>query len=263
MGAVSDVIDRLRSLREFVRKGLSSTMANLITVGRLIVMFIVVAMIYFGNVTVIGVSMVLIALVFASDGLDGWVARRRGSTSAFGAVLDIAGDRIVENVLWVLFAALDVIPLWVPFVVMTRGFIVDALRSMSYADGKTAFGENTMMRSPITHWLTAGRFMRALFGYAKAIGFVFLTGYWGSLRGDAPGSWLGDLYDVTAYAVFGWGAVWLAVALTVIRGVPVIVDAWDVIASTSRHRRTAATVGMDTSRATSRGAVTSQTDQLP
>ena len=106
-------------------------MANLITVGRLIVMFVVVAMIYFGDVTVVGISMVLIALVFASDGLDGWVARRRRSTSAFGAVLDIAGDRIVENVLWVLFAALGAVPLWVPFLVMTRGFIVDALRSMS------------------------------------------------------------------------------------------------------------------------------------
>ena len=238
-------------------------MANLITVGRLIVMFIVVAMIYFGDVAVIGVSMVLIALVFASDGLDGWVARRRRSTSAFGAVLDIAGDRIVENVLWVLFAALDVIPLWVPFLVMTRGFIVDALRSMSYADGKSAFGENTMMRSPVTQWLTAGRFMRALFGYAKALGFVFLTGYWGSLRDDARGTWLGDLYGFDAYTALGWGAVWLAVALTVIRGVPVVVDAWDVIASTSRQRRTATTTAIDPAEATTSRSISPQTDRVP
>ena len=214
-------------------------MANLITVGRLIVMFVVVAMIYFGDATVTGASMILIALVFASDGLDGWVARRRRSTSALGAVLDIAGDRIVENVLWVLFAALGAVPLWVPFLVMTRGFIVDALRSMSYAEGKTAFGTNNMMRSPLTQWLTAGRFMRALFGYAKAIGFVFLTGYVGSERADAAGTWLGSLYGVDLYAWFGWGAVWLAVALTVVRGVPVIVDAWDIIAASGRSNRAA------------------------
>lgn len=212
-------------------------MANLITVGRLIVMFVVVAMIYFGDVTVIGISMILIALVFASDGLDGWVARRRKTTSTFGAVLDIAGDRIVENVLWVLFAALDAVPLWVPFLVMTRGFIVDGLRSMSYAEGMTAFGSNNMMRSPLTKWLTAGRFMRALFGYAKAIGFVFLTGYVGSERSDAPGTWLGTLYDNVSFTWFGWGAVWLAVALTIVRGVPVIVDAWEIILGSSRARR--------------------------
>ncbi len=231
------VSEPLRSPREFVRKGLSSTMANLITVGRLIVMFIVVAMIYFGNVAVISVSMVLIALIFVSDGLDGWVARKRRSTSAFGAVLDIVGDRIVENVLWVLFAVLDVIPLWVPLLVMTRGFVVDGLRSMSYAEGMTAFGEHNMMRSAFTQWLTAGRFMRALFGYAKAIGFVFLTGYVGSLESAADGTWLGRLYGARAFSVLGWGSVWLAVALTLIRGIPVVVDAWDVITVSSAKRR--------------------------
>ena len=231
----------MRSPGEFVRKGFPSTMANLITVGRLIVMFVAVAMIYFGNAAVIGVAMVLIAFVFASDGLDGWVARKRRSTSAFGAVFDIAGDRIVENVLWVLFAALGAIPLWIPFLVMTRGFIVDGLRSMSYAEGMTAFGERNMMRSAFTEWLTAGRFMRALFGYAKAIGFVFLTGYVGSRDPSADGTWLGGLYGVQVFTVLGWGVVWLAVALTIVRGVPVIIDAWDIITASSSSRRSART----------------------
>lgn len=204
-------------------------MANLITVGRLIVMFIVVAMIYYGSARVIEAGMVLIALVFASDGIDGWVARRRNSTSAFGAVLDIAGDRIVENVLWVLFAALGVVPLWIPFLVLTRSFIVDALRSLSYTEGMTAFGSRNMMRSPLTRWLTAGRFMRALFGYAKAIGFVYLTGYWGWSQGNSAGTWLGALYDTAIFRVLGWAAVWIAVGLTVIRGIPVVVDAWDTM----------------------------------
>jgi CDP-diacylglycerol--glycerol-3-phosphate 3-phosphatidyltransferase len=233
-------------------------MANLITVGRLILMFAVVAMIYFGNAQVAGVSMVLIAFVFASDGIDGWVARRRKSTSAFGAVLDIAGDRIVENVLWVTFAVLGVIPLWVPLLVITRGFIVDGLRSMSYAEGMTAFGERNMMRSPITRWLTAGRFMRALFGYAKAAGFVFLTGYWGSQQSDAPGTWVESLYDLTAYLVIGWGAVWLSVALTIIRGIPVVVDAWDMIMASSR-RPSLTTCGA----ATTTSATTSNNQTLP
>lgn len=216
-------------------------MANLITVGRLIVMFGVVALIYFSGDAASWFSMVLIALIFASDGIDGWVARRRNSTSAFGAVLDIAGDRIVENVLWVLFAALDAVPLWVPFMVMTRGFIVDALRSLSYADGMTAFGERNMMKSPITQWLTAGRFMRALFGYAKAGGFVFLTGYVGSRSDGAEGTALAGLYGWLPWQVLGWGAVWLAVGLTILRGIPVIVDAWGtIVASSGRSRRAAA-----------------------
>ena len=65
-------------------------MANLITVGRLFLLFVVIWFIYHGSVQVIETCMLFIILVFASDGLDGWVARKRGSTSAFGAVFDIA-----------------------------------------------------------------------------------------------------------------------------------------------------------------------------
>lgn len=199
-------------------------MANLITVGRLILLFVVIWMIYVGNVQVVEGCMVLIIVVFASDGLDGWVARKRGSTSPFGAVFDIAGDRIVENVLWVVFADLDLIPVWIPLMVLTRGFLVDGLRSLSYAEGMTAFGNQNMMRSPITQWLTAGRFMRGLFGWAKSAGFVFLTGLaaWNTM--DTGGTVIGSLYSTAVLRWFGWTLVWLAVALTVIRALPVFVD---------------------------------------
>ena len=200
-------------------------MANLITGGRLILLFVVIWLIYVGNVQVITACMLLLALVFASDGLDGWVARKRRSTSTFGAVFDIAGDRVVENALWVVFADLNVIPIWVPLLVLTRGFLVDGVRSLSYGQGMTAFGEKNMMRSALTQWLTAGRFMRALFGYAKAIGFVFLTGLVADRTMDTGGTVLGALYGQTWFVAAGWGVVWAAVALTVIRGLPVLWDA--------------------------------------
>ena len=200
-------------------------MANLITIGRLVMLFIVIGLIYGGNVTVITLCMPAIGVVIALDGLDGWVARRRNSTSQFGAVFDIAGDRVVENCLWVVFAHLHLVPVWVPLLVLTRGFIVDGLRSMSYAEGMTAFGEKNMMRSELTRWLTAGRFMRTLFGYAKALGFVFLTGLEGYRHHDTAGTLLGSIYEVEILRLAGWICVWGAVALTVIRGLPVVYDA--------------------------------------
>ena len=66
--------------------------------------------IYEGNVQVITACIFLLLFIFISDGLDGWVARRRGTTSDFGAVFDIASDRIVENALWVVFAQMGLIP---------------------------------------------------------------------------------------------------------------------------------------------------------
>ncbi len=202
-------------------------MAHLITVGRLLLLMVVVWMIYRfrDNVGVITACMLLLAVVFLSDGLDGWVARKRGSTSAFGAVFDIAGDRIVENVLWVVFADLDLIPIWVPILVLTRGFIVDSLRSLSYAEGMTAFGDRNMMRSALTRWLTAGRFMRGLYGYAKALAFVYLTGLVAWEQRNVNDTWIGSLYGQQWFRAAGWGLIYGTVALTVIRGLPVVYDA--------------------------------------
>ena len=211
-------------------------MANLITIARLLLLFVVIALIYFGNVQVITLCIFLLAVVFASDGLDGWVARRRGSTSQFGAMFDIAGDRVVENALWIIFADLDLIPVWVPLLVMTRGFLVDGLRAMSYAEGMTAFGEKNMMRSEFTRWLTAGRFMRGLYGYAKALGFMFLTGLVAYRQHDTSDTVLGAIYDVDAFRLLGWVVVWSAVALTVIRGLPVIVDALSLLTQPTNHQ---------------------------
>lgn len=216
-------------------------MANLITIGRLILLFFVIAMIHFRPVDLALISMILLGIVFAGDGLDGWVARKRGSTSPFGAVFDIAGDRIVETVLWVFFAWERVIPLWVPLLVIVRGGIVDALRSLSYGEGMTAFGDRNMMRSSITRWLTAGRFMRGLYGYVKAAAFIFLTGYFGYLQPEAANTWIDRLYSLDVVRWFGWANVWVAVALLLIRGLPVIVDAIPYIQASDREARARAT----------------------
>jgi CDP-diacylglycerol--glycerol-3-phosphate 3-phosphatidyltransferase len=199
--------------------------ANLITIGRLVLLFVVIGMIYWGSAGAILVAILLVALVFAGDGIDGYVARRTNSTSQFGAVFDIAGDRIVENALWVIFAERQLIPVWIPLVVLTRGFIVDGIRSISYAEGMTAFGERNMMRSSFTRWLTAGRFMRTLFGWTKAFGFLFLTGLEGYRHRNAPDSLIHQMYDWDPLRWAGWACVVVAVALTIVRGLPVIYDA--------------------------------------
>jgi CDP-diacylglycerol--glycerol-3-phosphate 3-phosphatidyltransferase len=210
-------------------------MANLITIGRLFLLFVAIALIYTRSYPAVVLAIVLIVIVFISDGLDGFVARRQGSASEFGAVLDIAGDRVVENALWIVFAQLGLIGVWAPIVVMTRGFLVDAMRGFTYAAvGKSAFGENSMMRTALSHFLAASRFMRGLYGVAKAVGFIFLTGLFGSTLMSAEGSLLSGLYANGALRVAGWFTVYLALALTIIRGVPVLVDAMYYVSQPGR-----------------------------
>ena len=182
-------------------------------------------MIYTRSFPLVAVLAVVVAIVFLSDALDGFVARRQGSTSEFGAVLDIAGDRVVENALWIVFAHLGMIGVWAPLMVVTRGFFVDTMRGVGYAKGKTAFGENTMARTPITRFLTASRFMRAFYGAAKGIAFVFLTALFAARLPDADGTLYADIVESLPFLAFGWFMVYASLALTVIRGVPVLLDA--------------------------------------
>ena len=200
-------------------------MANLITVGRVLLLFGAIGMVYTRNYLVVFIAGALIALIFAGDGLDGWVARRRNSSSKLGAVLDIAGDRVVENALWVVVAHLGLIGVWAPLLVLTRSFVVDGMRSVALSEGKTPFGDATMMRSRLSWFLTASRFSRVAYGWAKALGFVFLIWYFAWQLPDADGRFLDIAFDWQAFRVLGWALVYASVALNVVRGLPVIYDA--------------------------------------
>ncbi|MEO8287610.1 MAG: CDP-alcohol phosphatidyltransferase family protein [Chloroflexota bacterium] len=157
-------------------------MANLLTAARVVLLFITIGFIYLGwagggpqgEPIWLLVATVLTFIVFIGDAIDGVVARARGEANALGAVIDIAGDRIVENVYWVVFAHLGLISVWFPIIQITRSFTVDAFRTLALAEGKTAFGETTMMESKFGTWLAASRFNRALYGSAKVVTFIWL-----------------------------------------------------------------------------------------
>ena len=99
-------------------------MANLITLGRIILLFFTIALVYLRQPWSIFLAAFLTVVVFVSDALDGYVARRRGRADTAGAVFDIAGDRVVENVYWVVCAQLNLVSVWAAIIMLTRSFAV-------------------------------------------------------------------------------------------------------------------------------------------
>ncbi|MCA1667036.1 MAG: CDP-alcohol phosphatidyltransferase family protein [Thermomicrobia bacterium] len=210
-------------------------MANLITVIRLIVLFGTVGLLYTRQPLAVSCVVVLLYLIIASDALDGVVARRRGRADEFGAVFDIAGDRVVEMTCWIVFAQLGVIKVWIPLALMTRGFMIDAMRSLGLKAGKTAFGKNSMMRSPVTQWLTGSRFMRAFYGVVKVLAFGFLAGLFGARLPHTNGFL--SFYDTAGGRFATWFFVYSAVALSFVRGLPVVYDSWDYLRGQAPEQR--------------------------
>jgi CDP-diacylglycerol--glycerol-3-phosphate 3-phosphatidyltransferase len=108
--------------------------ANLITLARLPLLLILVGLLF---VPSFGVRLIVL---FLMDLFDGYVARLRHEVTEIGAVLDIALDRSVENILWITFMYLGLVPLWVPIVFLIRSFVVDGIRGVALARGKSGFG---------------------------------------------------------------------------------------------------------------------------
>jgi len=150
--------------------------------------------------------------------VDGLVARRTNQVTKLGSALDIAMDRLVEFVLWVCYADLDLIPIWVPLVVIARGMIVDAVRSYALSLGETAFG---MMHSRLGRFLVSSRFMRDLYGVTKTVAFIVLAIVHALNQGALSFLSFAQPWLYTA----GYALTVLAVVLCLVRGVPVLFDA--------------------------------------
>jgi CDP-diacylglycerol--glycerol-3-phosphate 3-phosphatidyltransferase len=192
-------------------------MANIITLTRLLLLLPLVAMIYLASPSWQLVTVPLLAVIISMDGLDGYVARKRGEVSIFGSIFDIAVDRVIEYVMWAVLAHVGLVPMWVALVFIVRGTFVDSIRYAAIAEGETAFG---MMRSPLGRYLVASRFMRGMYGTIKAIAFGWLL-LIQPLPDLAPalwGEWSGPIGMVTIAVVYA------SVAVCLMRGVPVIVE---------------------------------------
>ena len=192
-------------------------MANLITLSRFLLLFVLVALAVQAPPTWQLVDAPLLVLIIALDGIDGYVARRRGEASAFGSIFDIVVDRVVENVLWIVLAYLSLVPLWVAIVFITRAVVVDSIRYRAVSQGETAFG---MMRTRWGRFLVAGRFMRGFYGAVKlvAFGWLFLIQPWPALYPEFWSSYAAVAMTAADILIFA------AVVLCLVRGVPVVVE---------------------------------------
>lgn len=192
-------------------------MANLITLIRLAGVFIIgiIALYAPAPWQLLNIPLVIINILL--DGLDGHVARLRHETSVFGAVFDIAADRIIESVLWMILANLGMVSIWVAIILITRGILIDSLRKPHAHRGLAPFD---IMRTSIGKFLVASRTMRFTIGFIKLLTFAWLF-----FLVPAPALWPSIL--VNNYALFNSISdilVYTTVMICLARGIPVILE---------------------------------------
>lgn len=162
-----------------------STLPNVITVGRIVLAPVVLALLYVPTFTARLLAFILFLIAAFSDLWDGWLARKYGWISDFGKLVDPIADKLLLAATFIPFYMLSHretpvthlplmggLPLWIVVVIFGREIAVTVIRSIAARNG---------------HVIPAGRE-----GKLKAVFqniFVGTTIFWYALRtaGEARG----------------------------------------------------------------------------
>lgn len=146
---------------------------NQVTVARIATAFVAVGL-FSARAHLLVVDLTAVALTvlaIALDGVDGYLARRRGLATALGAKFDILGDRVVENLFFTCFAASGLISLWVPVLFFVRGALTDFLSGLA---GRNRFGQTSLGTTGWGQRFVTSRASRACYAALKCICFCYL-----------------------------------------------------------------------------------------
>jgi CDP-diacylglycerol--glycerol-3-phosphate 3-phosphatidyltransferase len=95
-------------------------------------------LVYQNNHLIFKIMAALLAIFFVvSDGLDGYLARKRGEVSQLGKYLDPYSDKISNMIIFLCFLASGYAAVWMVAVIFFRESTVETLRTLAAASGVT------------------------------------------------------------------------------------------------------------------------------
>src|ERR1700684_643785 len=82
---------------------------------------------------------VLFILASITDGVDGYLARKRGQITTMGILLDPLADKIMVTAAVIALVAYnpEVVKVWIAVVIIGREFLISGLRSIAASEGFT------------------------------------------------------------------------------------------------------------------------------
>ncbi len=97
--------------------------ANLLSISRVPLALMACWFVWRGDSTATAMTMLL---AVATDALDGWVARRTGTESDWGRILDPLADKVAFAAFLVTLTILELVPLWLVLLVVVRDALIAA-----------------------------------------------------------------------------------------------------------------------------------------
>ena len=104
------------------------TWPTILTLLRIVLIPVMVALFYIGGDTARWGALAVFVLAALTDWFDGWLARRLGQTTAFGAFLDPVADKLLVCAALVLLLDLQRVDALVAVIIVGREIAISALR---------------------------------------------------------------------------------------------------------------------------------------
>lgn len=108
---------------------------NQITLARLVLTGIFVAVVALQVPWSWSWAALLFIVGSITDFIDGWLARKWGMVTQFGALMDPLVDKVLTCSAFVILAAAGIQPAWVACVVLAREFLITGLRTLAASHG--------------------------------------------------------------------------------------------------------------------------------
>ena len=143
-------------------------LANCLTVLRILLVPVFVTLLVYRKP---GLAAAVFATAAATDGLDGWVARRQGMQSRLGAFLDPLADKLLLTAAFVTLTWLKVIPFWITAVVLRRDVLLALGTLLIHMVGARIYPRPTWAGKAAT-FLQILTVLGAVFGHAMKLKLV-------------------------------------------------------------------------------------------
>lgn len=158
----------------------------------------------------------LFLLASITDGVDGYLARKRGQITTMGMLLDPLADKILMASAYIALVAYEpqVVKVWIAVVIIGREFLISGLRSIAASEGFTIQASNLGKMKTVTQIVSVISAILAHHWYQWQIGWLIL-----------PVKWLA----ITA--------IYFTVVVSVISAVDYFVAFWKQIDHASKDRR--------------------------
>jgi len=160
---------------------------------------------------------VVFILASITDGIDGYLARKRGQITTMGILLDPLADKLLIAAAFVTLVQFNpaLVPAWMAVVIIGREFLVSGLRSIAASEGFTIQASEL------------GKFKMLV--QIISVVAVILARRWH----EWP---LGGIYIFPVYWI-AWLAIWFMVLLSLVSALDYFIAFWSRIDRKSEKRR--------------------------